>query len=379
MFSSATQWNAQNLQPLRAIGDPLADAAVSELFDHGGIAAMNELMRNLVVNEYPLPDSLPPVIRVYLEQSRELPPWANVGQIRAGEQVFWRYGPKLILILTCYALPYCYLGRNGAPVLAMTNRLISNPTRRIVETAQLVVDVMQAGGLTTSDGRGRLTIQKVRLMHAAIRRLAPQAPDWKAEFGLPVNQEDLAGTLMSFSSISLAGLEKLDVQLSEADIEAYLHCWNVVGFLLGIQEDLLPANAAAGRGLSEAIAAHQFGPSPSGQMLSASLNQMIAGILPGTVFDRMPDLLNRYFLGDQAAEWLGLKPAAHAGVAAAPLRVAGKIFGDAVADSAALKLMAEHAGKLLIGAIMLCERGGNRPAFTIPGDLQQKWGVNWTG
>ena len=378
MLRSATYWNAENLQSLRTVGDPLADAVVADLFAAGGMAAMNDLMRSLVVNEYPVPEDVSPLVHAYLQQSRELPSWADPALIQAGEQVFWRFGPRLILILSCYALPFCYLGRNGAPVLAMTNRLISNPTRRIVETAQLVVDVMQPGGLTSPNGRGRLTIQKVRLMHAAIRRLAPQSPEWKEEFGLPVNQEDLAGTLMSFSWISIDGLTKLGIDLSDRDKEGYIHCWNVVGYLLGVHEDLLPADVAAAKGLSDAIAAHEFGPSPSGQMLSSSLNQMIANILPGNVFDRAPDLLNRFFLGDQGADWLGLKPASHAALAVSPLRIAGKVLGDAVASSSAIQLMAEQVGKLLIGAILLCERGTSRPAFSIPTELQQTWGVNWT-
>ena len=64
------------------------------------------------------------------------------------------------------------------------------------EAFQRQVDCMQAGGLTTPGGRGRLTIQKVRLMHAAIRRLAPTAPTYLPEYGIPVNQEDLAGFVM---------------------------------------------------------------------------------------------------------------------------------------------------------------------------------------
>ena len=177
-----------------------------------------------------------------------LPEWADPQLIQTGEDLFWRYGTKLILVLYCYSLPFCYLGRNGVQVLALTTRLASNPTRRIVETAQLLVDVMQAGGLTTPTGRGRRSIQKVRLMHAAIRQLAPTAPQWKASFGLPVNQEDLAGTLMSFSWIALDGLDKLGVEVTPAEREAFLHCWLVIGHLLGIQPELLPRDVASAKG-----------------------------------------------------------------------------------------------------------------------------------
>ncbi|MEP6715404.1 MAG: oxygenase MpaB family protein [Terriglobia bacterium] len=378
MFSDPGQWTSDKLQPLRSVGDPLADDVVTELFADGGIASMNDLMRHFVANEYPVPASLPRVVQDYLEQSRDLPPWVDPAKIKAGEDVFWRFGPQLILVLTCYGLPFCYLGTNGAPVLAMTNRLVSNPTRRIVETAQLVVDVMRPGGLTSQGGRGRLTIQKVRLMHAAVRRLAPMAPGWKAEFGLPVNQEDLAGTLMSFSWISLDGLEKLGVELSDDDREAYIHCWNVVGHQLGLRDELIPANVACAKGLADAISAHEFGPSAAGQELTSALMKMIAHILPGNAFDKVPQALAHHFLGEKASGWLGLQPFPMAEVVAAPLRIAGVLFGEAVADSVAIRHVATQTGKLLIGAILLVERGGKRPSFAIPADLKQQWGVNWT-
>src|SRR5262245_15657081 len=77
-------------------------------------------------------------------------------------------GPEIIMTLFCYGLPSCYAAAKGVQVLALTTRLFSNPTRRVIETAQMVVDVMAPGGLAAR-GRGIRTAQKVRLMHAAVR------------------------------------------------------------------------------------------------------------------------------------------------------------------------------------------------------------------
>jgi hypothetical protein len=372
------KWNNQTLQPLRSVGDPLADAVIAELFADGGVAAMNALMTSFVANEHPAPSSLPEPVRRYLEQSSVLPPWADPAMIQAGEDVFWRFGPRIILILCCYSLPFCYLGRNGVPVLALTNRLSSNSKRRIVETAQMVVDCLQSGGLTTDGGRGRLTIQKVRLMHAAIRKLAPTAPTYLPEFGLPVNQEDLAGTLMSFSWIGIDGLAKLEVPLTDDDRHAYIHCWNVIGHLLGVHDELLPASPAEAKALADAIAVHEFGPTADGRNLTAALVDMMAHVLPGNVFDRVPALMIRYFLGQQWAGWLGIEEGLLADLVAAPLRVMGLQFGGVIEDTKTISALAEKAGQLLIDSIMLVERGGNRPGFAIPTELKQQWGLNWT-
>jgi hypothetical protein len=215
-------------------------------------------------------------------------------------------------------------------------------------------------------------------MHAAIRRLAPIAPSYKPEYGIPVNQEDLAGTLMSFSWITLDGLEKLNVPLSDSDQRAYLHCWNVVGHLLGVQDDLLPASQADAKALSDAIAAHQFGPTQDAKDLQAALLGMMEHILPGDLFDRVPSLMTRYFLGKERAEWLGIEEGFLARLAAAPLRLFGQEFGGALEDSGKLAAVAQRMGELLINSMMYVERGGNRPTFAIPRQLKQQWGVNWT-
>jgi hypothetical protein len=376
--SSHLVWTDENLQPLRDIGDPLADTVIDELFSDGGVQAMNSLMSGFVANEHPVPDNLPAPVRNYLLQSVELPGWASPELIKLGEDLFWRFGPRIILILTCYSLPFCYLGRNGVPVLAMTNRLSSNSRRRIIETAQMVVDCMSAGGLTSPGGRGRLTIQKVRLMHATIRRLAPAAPSWKPDYGLPVNQEDLAGTLMAFSHIVLDGLEKLGVELTDQDRMGYLHCWSVIGHLLGVHDNLLPGNPSQAKALAGAIAAHQFGPTKEGKDLTTALVDMLANILPGDVFQKMPAIMLRFFLGMEWAEWLGVHEGLLAELAAQPIRLGGLTFGSMTEDSKALGNIAEKMAQLLIGSIMFVGRGGNRPSFGIPTELREVWGVNWT-
>jgi ER-bound oxygenase mpaB/B'/Rubber oxygenase, catalytic domain len=371
------QWPAPLLEGLRKIGDPPADSVVAQLFGDGDITAVNNLMRNMIANEYPSPETLPDFVRDYLAQTYPLPDWADPQLIEAGERVFWLYGPQMVVNLHCYGLPFCYVGQNGVHVLALTTRLLSNPTRRVLETGQMLVDVMQTGGLTTPQGRGRRTIQKVRLMHAAIRRLAPTAPSWNPQYGLPVNQEDLAGTLMAFSWIALDGLDKLGYKLTDDERNAYLHSWLVVGHLLGICADILPADVNAAGDLAQAVAAHQFGPSDDGKALTGALVQMMADILPGNVLKHAPPLLIRYFLGRQWAEWLGIEEGKLMELASGPLKLLGFDVSNMLNDCHAMRRLAEQVSQLLINSLILVERGGNRPSFAIPADLREQWSVNW--
>jgi hypothetical protein len=383
VFQTAAHWTDSFLDPMRQIGDPLADTVVENLFADNSIDSVNALMRSLVLNEYPEPSTFPPIVADYLKQLDELPDWADSGKIETAQRVFWEYGPRLILILHCYALPFCYVGRNGVQVLALTGRLSGNSTRRILETAQLLVDVMSPGGLTGPQGRARRTIQKVRLMHAAVRHLVKQYPRWKTEFGLPVNQEDLTGTLMAFSWISLDGLRRIGVALTDAEWDAYLHCWQIVGHQLGLSDDMIPADNDSAAALCAAIARRQFGPCPEGKLMTKALIESVQYQLPGNLFDDAPGLFIRYFLGDEHAamigvEKTGLEQSGLRGVLALPLQIGGEVVTDLIHDLPAIADLAEKLGKVLINSIVLVQRDGNRPTFTIPKELKQQWGVNWT-
>ena len=372
----SARWNDAQLDAMRQTQDPVADPVVAALFAAGQVNAVNSLMQTLVENDGLPPDALPANVTAYLAATAGLPDWADPAKIAAGEGVFWRYGPAIIAALTCYALPFCYAGRKGVQVLALTARLTSNPARRVIETAQMVVDVMRPGGLGAV-GSGIRTAQKVRLMHAAVRLLIAQYPGWKPEFDLPINQEDMAGTLLSFSSITLEGLERLGYALSTDEIEGYLHAWKVVGHILGIRPEMLPIDYADAGALAARIAARQFAACEEGQYMTRALVQMLQHVVPGDLFDAVPEVLMRYFLGDRTADLLAVAPEHAAEILLGPLQLLVHTESTLMHSSSELARLHERFGRALIEGIVLVGRGGKRIPFTVPTELLQAWGVNW--
>ena len=372
----SARWNDAQLDAMRQAQDPVADPVVAAIFAAGQVNAVNSLMQTLVENDGLPPDALPANVAAYLAATAGLPDWADPAKIAAGEGVFWRYGPAIIAALTCYALPFCYAGRKGVQVLALTARLTSNPERRVIETAQMVVDVMRPGGLGAV-GSGIRTAQKVRLMHAAVRLLIAQYPGWKPEFDLPINQEDMAGTLLSFSSITLEGLERLGYALSTDEIEGYLHAWKVVGHILGIRPEMLPIDYADAGALAARIAARQFVACEEGQYMTRALVQMLQHVVPGNLFDAVPEVLMRYFLGDRTADLLAVAPEHAAEILLGPLQLLVHTESTLMHSSSELARLHERFGRALIEGIVLVGRGGKRIPFTVPTELLQAWGVNW--
>ena len=48
-------------------------------------------------------------------------------------------------------------------------------------------------------------------------------------------------TLMTFSYVVIEGFRTMGYDMTDRQRQGYIHCWNVVGYLMGIREELLPA------------------------------------------------------------------------------------------------------------------------------------------
>ena len=256
-----------------------------------------------------------PAVRTFFADYAHLPTWADPVRMKRGMIFFQKHAQQIGLTLGLFSLPYSYLGANGAQVLWLTERIKNDTARRLQETGEWVFGVNNPKEWETGNATTRT--QKIRLIHAGARWFALHSGRWNMGWGYPVNQEDMAGTNLAFSYIVLLGLRKLNVVSSEQEEEDYLHHINVVGFLNGVAEELIPKNLREAYNISHVIARRQFAPSEAGMGLTRSLLDAIAsGIAtpsstgPGRI---QPETIRnlaagemRFFMGDQYADWLGV-------------------------------------------------------------------------
>lgn len=373
------QWSDSLLDELRTQQDPIADAAIEELFRTGKVETVNALMRTLVENDDLPSPALPQVIRDYLDRTDDIPP-CEQAIIQRGEEVFALHGPEIMLVLGSYSLSATYAVRKIVGVIYRTGYLVERPMRRVFETAQMVIDVMSPGGLRPR-GRGVRTAQKVRLMHAALRHLLIHDPEhpWDSSLGAPVSQEDLLWVLMTFSTLVLEGLAKLGVDTSAEEQEAYLHAWLAVGRILGIREDILPRDMAEARALSRRIARRRFEPTPEGPVMAAALIRGFQELFRLPALRGLPATLMRAFLGDETfserdvATMLGVPPADWTDALrklAAELAEQLDELGD---DSPPAQRILRFCGQRFVEGMVWIQRGGKRPPFAIPQELRARW------
>lgn len=371
--AAALRWSDAALDAARHRGDPLADDMVARLFASGGVDAVRGLMAGLVANDQLVPAALPGPLRTYLDQTAEPDP-RDAAVVAAGERVFATHGPEILVILCCSSLPSAYSARKGVQVLHRTAYLARRPTRRLFETSQMIIDVLSPGGLGPA-GRGLRTTQKVRLMHAAVRHLIRHdaAQPWDADaLGVPINQEDLLGTLMTFSWLILEGLETLGVPLPAADQAAYTATWMHVGRLMGIEPALLPSTVADTEWLTRTIERRQVAPSPEGVEMTAALLGMMRDNLPAGLASVPPALIREFLPGD-VADFLGVPahPLTQALIDAADhlVRPFERLFDREAGRHVALRVFAIR----MLQGMQAVELGDQRARFAVPDALADGW------
>ncbi len=283
----------ERLDEFRLQGDTLADEvldAFAKQYDSSVQLLVDKLehmmrmpsegeMNKIIQDHFSDETEIQVALKKYFNQAVVLPDWIDAEKMTLGGYVFQDHVFSSIMILGCASLPSTYMCNPEAKVLGFTRRLIDDAPRRLIETAQMVTDVMGEGGLVIQDkklsGKGVQSILKIRLIHASIRHLmlhkeklavqqysntknslltyvfdslqdgctwhGDKKPDkWnKKDDGIPINQEALAVILLTFSYVILRGLKKIGVKLNKQQQDAYLHSWNVVGYLLGIDDSFL--------------------------------------------------------------------------------------------------------------------------------------------
>lgn len=273
----------------------------------------------------------------YLATCQHLPAWTDRAAIARAETLFMDMSMLSCTLLFCASLPECYVLPDLSAVLHAAGQLEAHTDYRVRSTAAMIFPVMLAGGLTTPGGGGVAQALKVRLIHATIRYLilrgtpndavdAPPVPPlapagggihhtlyahgWDTSVnGLPCNQEELAYTLLTFSYVFVRGLRTLRLALPPQDEEAYLHTWNVLGHVLGIEQGLMATTMAQAQHDFEAMQARARllvrSPDPR-PLLAADLMKAMANEIPIRLLKPVPPLLTRLLCKGDARRVLGM-------------------------------------------------------------------------
>lgn len=300
------KYNDDFLNTMRQTSDTIADDLVAVLFEKGYNLLIEADYNAFIKNDSPIPESFPQELKDYFESIKQAPTTPEKLLIEQGSKFFVAHAQALMAILGLLSLPYCYAAADGAQVLAFSQRIKSNPEKRLLETSGFVLDVCKPDAFTPT-GSGYISIGKVRLMHAAIRYHLLKSRKWDVKYGHPINQEDMAGTNLAFSLIAIRGLRKLGFNVSHSDAAAYIGMWNYIGRLGGVTATLLPENAKMAFYLEKRIADRNFRPSTEGQELTKALTDYMKVSAAASNSNIPAEELMGYLLGPSISKMLNVK------------------------------------------------------------------------
>ncbi|NBA85491.1 DUF2236 domain-containing protein [Emticicia sp. CRIBPO] len=304
---TSDQYSSQKLDGLRLVGDPSADLVVEQLLAKNGQAYAREMMKKLVDFRDDHFFSEDPVLKDFYTQNARIPGFLNRKDIIRATDFYTRYQREIGVILGCYSLPYCYLAEDGARVLQISGRIKNDTYNRLKETGHFLRNVMKVDAW--ENGSIFQILLKIRLLHAVSRYFTLLSGRWNMDWGYPVNQEDMAGTNLSFSFIVVKGLIKLGIQPDSVQENAYLLTWSGIGQIMGIEPGLLVNTYKEAYHLDKAIALRHFRKSEVGVELTDALMNCYATIADSELVAGLFRSQSRLLLGEKYADLLGIPKA----------------------------------------------------------------------
>jgi hypothetical protein len=287
----------------RWVWDDVADPLLASLFDRGLIPQVNQLLYDWNHNDQPLPAGLPEDLRAFIEQARQLPSWADPAKLDAAARFHVLKGNYIVVLtivgagMLATAIPkearavyYSAGGANLKDRVAKTN---------ILAYAVRPQNAWAAGGTAVVEA------VKTRLVHAGVRHLLKSSPQWSGP--IPISQEDMLVTWHTLATYSMRGMREWKVRISSAESAGYLHSLQVMGHMLGIRDEFLPATWDSSYAQSDIVLPRNMGPTPEGVELNGILRNMLAELTsPGDIDKPLVNAFSRYLTGNQVADWNGI-------------------------------------------------------------------------
>lgn len=272
----------ERYQRFTQMGDPLADALVAAFrrmpAGVGRAQFETALERGIAGVDGPLPELV-----AFFDHVDARPYWVDQKKLDYAARVSARIGMAAsFTAMSMFSLMGGYLASRADKTLVATGDLEAIAPRRLAETLTWTVDVTAPGAMERF-APGFTSTLRVRLMHAMVRAGMSRRPDWDFEdWDQPVNQSTMAGTLMLFSLGNVVGSQALGVQFSREDKDALYHFWRYVGFLLGVDAELLPADEADTWRLLWLQADYEFRPDEDSTRLGHALQTALGPLALGS-------------------------------------------------------------------------------------------------
>lgn len=307
------RYSHDRLQAWRQVQDPEADACTALMEFQKPTGLLGEVERRAREEGGPF--------QAFLDHCYSVPEWVDFDLMELGIRMYRRYSVLQGLVLMCSSLVEGYAHNKPAQVLVSTGRLQKDVSRRIYETGQMLHNMVGPDGLRPG-GVGHRTLMEVRLLHSAVRQFLLRNPERfdTERYDLPINQEDMAGTVLEFDFMVVRGMKRLGVNISRKEHEAMHYLWRYAGYVLGVREELLTSTLEEQEVLALQLTTHLYSPTRDSEALAKALLRDMSNKPPFHLPYEALLALSRYLIGDKVADDLNIQSSMSARVAVQMVR-----------------------------------------------------------
>jgi len=293
-------------------GDPAADALIAWMFEYGPRQSRALFEQALAQGIGSIPDA-PQPLKDFFKAVERTPAWVDFDAIADGVQFIHRIGPTAAYVLRDLALMGGYLLSGFNQPLVMTGALNKGTAQRVAETGKWWMDCTEPDGLRRF-GAGFRTTMHVRMVHGLVRRHLGGSDKWDyAQWGLPLNQIDMASTYLGFSVVMLGGLRKMGIPVTARESRGVMQLWSYACWLMGVDEKWLRLRETEGVVLLQHAMMTQSRPDWTTRELGLALSkEPLERTFPRfQAFRRQLEYrkhlsVSQYFLGSEKMQQLGL-------------------------------------------------------------------------
>jgi hypothetical protein len=318
---ASERWTDAFLNTMSKQGDPLADDFLTRIMSSNEMANIQKIFAEMDSNNEIPPATTFPELSEFFAATHNLPSNIDLQRIGRGEKVFQENAFTGALVLLTKSLPEGYAAPNLSIILNLSGNLRTHPYKRLLATLQTVVNVSTFHGFQDG-GRAVITAQKLRLLHAGIRHLTRRyRPDFEPRYGIPVNLEDMLGTVMGFSYLVIEGMRTLKAGLTLQEEEDYLYLWRVFAQMMGIHPadkpdsfEYIPDSVDDAKAFYEAYRRRHYvtaDKNPDGVVLGHSNLTMLKHFVPALLhlfgFSALPRLYMLELMGPKQCSLIGIR------------------------------------------------------------------------
>ncbi len=220
------------------IGDPVADAAVSELAETAAPGEVHRIIATTLNHHNDLPPNTPESLRKLIADATVVPDWFDRDLALKGTKAFLRNSDMVLGGLVAGAIVEGF-STLISKSFRIRSRIILNGVRRLKQNLLQLVEQFMPGGLEPGGDAWRLSL-RIRLVHAQARMLVKDSHEWDSPtYGLPLSSAHMLLGAATFSGRLMVHVAALGGNFTDEEREAYVHVWRYTGVIMGIPESIM--------------------------------------------------------------------------------------------------------------------------------------------